>query len=869
MARQDSSPVSIEKGIKARGDKAGAEKLLKDEEPVIFAADQRSFSVEGERHAINHFSVLFPLVTEKGRRFTDVDALFPNRGRVWWLIEPGAIDTKTVVPGSLWTAPLETSRDHGGTRPEKDWYQVDFRNVKAGARGYCEVLDVDDDHPDPVQILDRGLRLDRVPSGKVLVRGRRSLVGPVLPVPVLPVPVPAAAAAAPGATTATAASRVTFQAMSVAQPWTWRIDREAIDELGLVSEFEYTANRHDKRTTVQALRVVLFPEKHLKDLEEQGTRIDAATERQVLNWALDMLGMTRADQSTLKRVLERAQKIDLQTAEREFPGRFERFLKLCGDRERVLELSIEAAEAIGRQDGFRELLDSHKEQLVAQRVDEEVHRQSIEIESRIEAARKALLEQEKEFAQRQSEFDSRWQAMQKERIQGLDAREAALARREAALDEKERVIRDRLDRVIQTYRSGADSIWEGLLTYLPLLGRAGLLAGAAAVPRIDGAGGAGDGDGAAPAPLALPAFLARKREASGIDESGFLRQLEHVVQRRGFRFDYEDLVNVHVCVKTGAWTVLAGASGLGKSSLPRLYAEALGGADEYLHVAVRPDWLDDRDVIGAYNALSRRYEPAACGLVDRLIAAHEDLKSGRGGIYVICLDEMNLSRVEHYFAQFLSALELAADHRSIHIMGRGTADPRDPYAPYATLPLGDNVRFIGTVNIDETSHFFSPRLVDRTPIVAFGTTALRHGLEKPPDQWVLPGLEPVTFDRFRAWSAPVADASAAGAGGGPVLELVLALDECLRAHGLRVSFRVRDRVMRYVSSARGLLRDDRAMDLAILQNVLPHVRPTVARFPRLVERLRDLLPAARFRRCHEILEAMNRPDGENDFFQLI
>ena len=101
-------------------------------------------------------------------------------------------------------------------------------------------------------------------------------------------------------------------------------------------------------------------------------------------------------------------------------------------------------------------------------------------------------------------------------------------------------------------------------------------------------------------------------------------------------------------------------------SLSRLYAEALGAIDEHLLIPVRPDWLDDRDVIGSFNALSGRYEPAPGGLVDRIIAAREDRKAGRGGIYPICLDEMNLARVEHYFA--------ALGHPLLH-RGGGLGEP--------------------------------------------------------------------------------------------------------------------------------------------------------------------------------------------------
>src|SRR5262249_20155797 len=113
--------------------------------------------------------------------------------------------------------------------------------------------------------------------------------------------------------------------------------------------------------------------------------------------------------------------------------------------------------------------------------------------------------------------------------------------------------------------------------------------------------------------LALPAFVHRNRparEGKVLAETDFLAQFFRVVEQRGFVFPEQDLINFRVCGKTGGLTVLAGLSGTGKSSLPRLYAEALGCRDEYLPVAVRPEWLDDRDLIGAFNPLAQRFEPA-------------------------------------------------------------------------------------------------------------------------------------------------------------------------------------------------------------------------------------------------------------------
>src|SRR5262249_29698687 len=264
-----------------------------------------------------------------------------------------------------------------------------------------------------------------------------------------------------------------------------------------------------------------------------------------------------------------------------------------------------------------------------------------------------------------------------------------------------------------------DRVGDELLMQLPLLRQLVPAGGNGAEPARDLF--------RTPMPAAVPAFALTPKQRPGgpaLSEADFLDQFARVVEQHGFVFAKDDLINLHVCVKTAQLTVLAGLSGTGKSSLPRLYAEALGCADEYLHVPVRPDWLDDRDLIGAFNAVAQRFEPATSGLVERLIAAAEDRLHHRGGIYLVCLDEMNLARVEHYFAQSLSVRELPPARRYLTLFSQGLALADDPYREYHRIPLGDNVRFLGTVNIDETTHFFSPKVLDRSQVVAFGAPNL-------------------------------------------------------------------------------------------------------------------------------------------------
>lgn len=207
-------------------------------------------------------------------------------------------------------------------------------------------------------------------------------------------------------------------------------------------------------------------------------------------------------------------------------------------------------------------------------------------------------------------------------------------------------------------------------------------------------------------------------------EQTFINDLNQVALSNQLVYDMEDLVNFHIAIKTGALVVLAGMSGVGKSQLVINYARALGlsGVDEageerkqFLFIPVRPSWNDDADLIGFYDAIHKIYRPAETGLVDLLLEA--SLDDNKDKLYLICFDEMNLARVEHYFSQFLSILELSED-RYLTLYSEKLAPEvynRHEYSP--RVPIGNNVFFVGTVNIDESSFQFSDKVLDRANVI--------------------------------------------------------------------------------------------------------------------------------------------------------
>ncbi len=177
--------------------------------------------------------------------------------------------------------------------------------------------------------------------------------------------------------------------------------------------------------------------------------------------------------------------------------------------------------------------------------------------------------------------------------------------------------------------------------------------------------------------------------------------------------------------KSKHFVLLAGLSGTGKTQLLMRMANAvcaeldLDEAEHVALVAVRPDWRDPSGLLGYANVLhaETRFErEEALRLVLRAAA-------DPGRPYFLILDEMNLARVEHYFAPFLSAMESGGD---LHL--HGGEEEIDGVPPAVTWPT--NLRIGGTVNMDESTHPFSDKVLDRAFTVEIWEVDLAGFLER-------------------------------------------------------------------------------------------------------------------------------------------
>lgn len=201
-------------------------------------------------------------------------------------------------------------------------------------------------------------------------------------------------------------------------------------------------------------------------------------------------------------------------------------------------------------------------------------------------------------------------------------------------------------------------------------------------------------------------------------EERLMDEFIQVTREQGLLYDLPDLYNFHTAMKSSNLVILAGMSGTGKSKLVQAYAKALGLFDSHqmTFIPVRPAWTDDADLIGYADTLHMVYRPGDSGLINALMSAKENKKK----LHIICFDEMNLARVEHYFSQFLSVLENESGPRRVLRLYNDDLENRlynsAQYPP--VIPIGDNVVFVGTVNLDESTYHFSDKVLDRANVIS-------------------------------------------------------------------------------------------------------------------------------------------------------
>jgi hypothetical protein len=795
---------------------------------VTLAVAQRPFAKDP-----NCFSTLVPLLYADGLRADPAD--FPDNRDVWWMIRSSI--RGLAEPGRLVTGVLEASQ---ADRPGKARYQVRVESVEAARPAeLTEVLPVAPDQIGDVRDLvsqAHPLTLDHPPLDLVYVSWRGHLYGPLR---------------------TTVVSAREDEGLWTVQLGTSQQDSNvlqmpdtALAKLapGLVHHIDVDVsldNRPPYDSWKRPHRCHYFlvrREDFQSVIPADAPRLVLENEQAIINRAAKKL-FSRKKRQELSHLLAEldgglgAAPVEGGEVIRALRGR------LVGDAKEAEALAHALIESGAVEDRLRVALDEaarqHVEQnaaLLQTKAEEALgamRKELSTLEKRKETIadeveglrRQGLAEVDAELDARRREFDV---LCQKERDK-LDSQARELDRQREQLEKN-------LQRVADELVKNRDGLVNQFLAISPLLSQLNLVAAAPprdTAPSVAVPAGAGPASRAGPEEspsrqagptFTLPAFVRGGPPGRDVREAGFFERFCKHVEASGFKHRRLDLAAFHLSVKCNDLTVLGGLPGTGKSSLPRLYAEALAGeeyddgARRYLHVGVSPSWLDMRDLLGHTNALDHCFQPAESGLYQHLVCAQEEEKQ-RGAdsrLYLVCLDEMNLAQVEHYFSGFIQALERPYGMREVRCFSPELVSPCDPFAAWPTLSLPRSLRFVGTVNFDETTRQLSQRVLDRANLIRLHPSPLLDARDPAPARAIGPA---VSQRNYRDWIDPSPRLDR------PLGELIDKLREPLARLGCPLNPRRFNAIRKFVGSAPPeVCKPEQALDLQIAQRVLPQVR---------------------------------------------
>jgi energy-coupling factor transporter ATP-binding protein EcfA2 len=311
--------------------------------------------------------------------------------------------------------------------------------------------------------------------------------------------------------------------------------------------------------------------------------------------------------------------------------------------------------------------------------------------------------------------------------------------------------------------------------------------------------------------------------------------LASTLASRNLHFTDWQLATFYTALQTKGFVILSGISGTGKTKLAQHFAALLPqptDSNNWLFVPVRPDWRDSKSLLGYFNPLTGTYEWTP--FLRFLLRAAQSYRDGDGLAWFVILDEMNLAHVEYYFADLLSVLESGRDGEGWTREPLRLLYPDDAEGdlPPRELRLPPNLYIVGTVNVDETTHAFSPKVLDR----AFTLELTEADFANYP-----PALDGATVDLDGQTRQAIQDDFTFGGEWTRVDKPTIAdhiavhpevraqlqmLNSLLRPYDLHFGYRVFDEIVSFLDAAEhnGLfadLGDGAAFDAAVLMKVLP------------------------------------------------
>lgn len=328
--------------------------------------------------------------------------------------------------------------------------------------------------------------------------------------------------------------------------------------------------------------------------------------------------------------------------------------------------------------------------------------------------------------------------------------------------------------------------------------------------------------------------------------ANYVEDIQKGLEHCNRSFDYDEVANILITVQNSFLTVFSGEPGCGKTSLAYLLADVLGLKNNFLPISVARGWASQRDILGFFNPINSTFQESKTGLYS-FIKRQSNVTDNT--LNMILLDEANLSPLEHYWSEFLPMSD--PDPELTRRINIGSGDPNDD------LEIGHQIRFVATVNNDNTTERLSPRLINRAAILTLPEVSyadLSSALTAEKEEYLA-----ITYDNFNQLF--VADETADDFGFTETesdrfkgIYNVMTEDDG-KSQRMTISPRKINAILRYCAVANIVFKNpENALDYAIAQHVLPTIEGFGESFGCRLEKLQKAV--ARLPRSRNIMQSI-------------
>ncbi|WP_249336526.1 McrB family protein [Sporosarcina sp. Marseille-Q4063] len=323
-------------------------------------------------------------------------------------------------------------------------------------------------------------------------------------------------------------------------------------------------------------------------------------------------------------------------------------------------------------------------------------------------------------------------------------------------------------------------------------------------------------------------------EPEPLRDINLVSNIHSYISSKGFNYSLSNIKNLYLSIRSKPFVIISGISGTGKTKVVQLFAESLGATEEngqFKLIPVRPDWTDGSELLG-YPDLKNEFQK---GPLTEMVEHAMDRPDSP---HFVLLDEMNLARVEYYFSDVLSVME-SRKRDGDRIT---TSYLLDKKFIGHSLRLPENLYIIGTVNMDETTHPFSKKVLDRANTIEFNEIYLEN-FDFLGDQELVE-MQRISNKQLAANYISLKDVYSTHR---QLIEDISRrlseINDLLEPLNAHIGYRVRDEICFYMvhNTNMGLLEEYEAFDYCLMQKILPRITGSDGRIDKLLNDLFEWL----------------------------